>query len=62
MNMKLGQDKARTTSKAKSKNARCISCRKCYNTGICLMQWPGFGPTEHEGVAKDGKGNPKSNA
>ena len=35
-------NKVMTTKKVKSNNTRCKFCRKCYNTGLCLMPWPGF--------------------
>jgi len=57
MNSGLAQDKAIVSKKAKSNNDRCKSCRKCYNSGICLMPWPGFGPPEKDGIIKDSKDN-----
>jgi hypothetical protein len=29
-------------SKAKNPKSRCVYCRKCYNSGLCMMPWPGM--------------------
>ena len=25
-----------------SNNLQCTYCRKCYNSGLCMMPWPGI--------------------
>ena len=42
MNSESGQVNIKPGKRVKSNNARCIYCRKCYNTGLCMMRWPGF--------------------
>ena len=42
MNLRLEQDRVKADKRTKSNNARCIYCRKCLNSGLCLMPWPEF--------------------
>ena len=42
MNLRLEQDKVKTDNKVKNNNARCIYCRKCLNSGVCMMTWSDF--------------------
>ena len=52
MNTESNRDNTGTNKRLKNKNARCIACRKCYNTGLCLMLWPGFRkPTDRDKAA-----------
>ena len=38
-------DKARPAPK--DRNSQCIDCgRQCYNSGLCMMPWPGLKITE----------------
>jgi hypothetical protein len=53
MGVMLEQDKAKTRQKVKSKKSRCIYCRKCYNSGLCLMRWPGFPVTGPKVISKN---------
>ena len=43
------EDKAETTPAKRNQNQQCISCgRQCYNTGLCMMPWPGLHITEEK--------------
>jgi hypothetical protein len=54
MNPEPGPEKAKSGKKPKDKNARCIYCRKCYNSGLCMMPWPGLPVTESKAVFRTG--------
>ena len=35
--------------KRPNQNAQCIACgRQCYNTGLCMMPWPGLTISEEK--------------
>lgn len=42
MGVVLAQDKANADKSGGNNKARCNFCRKCYNSGLCMMPWPGF--------------------
>ncbi len=57
MDTELGKDEAGSDRNVRDKNARCIYCRKCYNSGICMMPWPGFPSSNQKQDIQAGTGN-----
>ena len=38
-----------TQPKRPNQNSQCINCgRQCYNSGLCMMPWPGITITEEK--------------
>jgi hypothetical protein len=45
----IGSLDEKTEPKRPNQNAQCIACgRQCYNTGLCMMPWPGLQITEEK--------------
>ncbi|OGO31839.1 MAG: hypothetical protein A2Z29_04420 [Chloroflexi bacterium RBG_16_56_11] len=42
MTSNLDRAKPKPDRRAKTNNAQCTFCRKCYNSGLCMMPWPGL--------------------
>ena len=43
------ETKATTGPKRPGRNDQCIACgRQCYNSGLCMMPWPGLTITEEK--------------
>ena len=40
------EENTKSASKVKDAKSRCIYCRKCYNSGLCMMPWPGLPATK----------------
>jgi hypothetical protein len=40
----------KTAKKVKDPKARCVYCRKCYNSGLCMVPWPGLPEVESKKV------------
>jgi hypothetical protein len=41
------ETKVKTAPRRPNQNAQCVACgRQCYNTGLCMMPWPGLEITE----------------
>jgi hypothetical protein len=60
MNLKSGKkDLPESASSVKDNKARCIFCRKCYNSGLCMMPWPGFPVSRLKEGVKTGDDNQK---
>jgi hypothetical protein len=56
MNAKLDRETTKP-DKVKDNNARCIYCRKCYNSGLCMMPWPGLPVSKSKEAFTRGSGN-----
>jgi hypothetical protein len=40
------QDKTKIGGRSRDAKSRCVYCRKCYNSGLCMMPWPGLPASE----------------
>jgi hypothetical protein len=58
---KSGKAEMKSGGRVKANNARCIYCRKCYNSGLCLMHWPEFPAAGIKDIVNRGHDDPVEN-
>lgn len=46
MDLRLEQDRVKLDKRTKSNNTKCTYCKKCLNSGLCMMPWPKFSDDE----------------
>ena len=56
VDLKSSNSEKHSNKGEKSNNKQCVYCRKCYNSGLCMIPWPGF-PVSRSTWKNNAEGN-----